>query len=134
MNRLLRMLAIATAVAGLLTSNPVAAQILPPLKKAARVKIIKAPELEISTDFLTIVRWTTNNPGGSDVHNGIVHYGTDPKDLSQIAKSPLQVEPRPSIHGFPGAHRGSHAADDVLLPSRLGGEQRHERSGEEQSP
>jgi len=91
MNRLLRMLAIATAVASLLTSNPGAAQVLPPLKKAARVKIIKAPQLEIATDHLTIIRWTTNNPGGSDVHNGIVHYGTDPKDLSQIAKSPLRL-------------------------------------------
>ena len=72
MNGLLRTLAIATAVASLLTSNPGAAQILPPLKKAARVKIIKAPELEFSTDHLTIIRWTTNNPGGSDVHYGIV--------------------------------------------------------------
>jgi hypothetical protein len=91
MNRLLRTLAIATAVASLLTSNPGAAQILPPLKKAARVKIIKAPELEISTDHLTIIRWTTNNPGGSDVHYGIVHYGTDRKNLCQTAKSPLRL-------------------------------------------
>ncbi len=91
MNGLLRTLAIATAVASLLTSNLGAAQVLPPLKKAARVKIIKAPELEISTDHLTIIRWTTNNPGGSDVHYGIVHYGTDPKDLSQTAKSPLRL-------------------------------------------
>jgi phosphodiesterase/alkaline phosphatase D-like protein len=42
-------------------------------------------------DHLTIIRWTTNNPGGSDVHYGIVHYGTDPKDLSQTAKSSLRV-------------------------------------------
>jgi hypothetical protein len=91
MNGLLRTLAIATAVASLLTSNPGAAQILPPLKKAARVKIMKAPELEISTDHLTIIRWTTNNPGGSDVHYGIVHYGTDRKNLCQTAKSPLRL-------------------------------------------
>ncbi len=96
MNRLLRMLAIATAVASLLTSNPGAAQVLPPLKKAARVKIIKAPQLEIATDHLTIIRWTTNNPGGSDVHYAVVQYGTDPKNLCQIAKSPLRLN-----HGHP---------------------------------
>jgi hypothetical protein len=91
MIRVLRILAIATAVASLFTSNQGAAQILPPLKKAARVKILKAPELEISVDHLTITRWTTTNPGGSDVHYGIVHYGTDRKDLSQTAKSPLRL-------------------------------------------
>jgi phosphodiesterase/alkaline phosphatase D-like protein len=40
---------------------------------------------------LTIIRWTTNNPGGSDVHYGIVHYGTDPQDLSQTAKNPIRL-------------------------------------------
>src|SRR5204863_7915476 len=30
-------------------------------------------------------------PGGSDVHYGIVHYGTDPKDLSQTAKNPIRL-------------------------------------------
>jgi len=91
MIRLFRTLAIATAVASFFTSNHAAAQLLPPLKKAARVKIIKAPELEIAVDHLTIIRWTTTNPGGSDVHYGIVHYGMDPKDLSQTAKSPLRL-------------------------------------------
>jgi hypothetical protein len=37
--------------------------------------------------------WTTNNPGGSPVHYGIVHYGTDPKNLSQTAKSPIRLNP-----------------------------------------
>jgi hypothetical protein len=97
MNRLLRTLAI-TTVASLLFSNQTAAQILPPLKKAERVKITKAPELELATDHLTIIRWTTNNPGGTDEHYGIVHYGTDSKDLSQIAKSPIILN-----HGHPYA-------------------------------
>jgi phosphodiesterase/alkaline phosphatase D-like protein len=91
MNRLLLILAITITVGSLLTSNPAAAQILPPAKKAERVEITKGPELELATDHLTIVRWTTNNPGGSDVHYGIVYYGTDPKDLSQTAKSSLRV-------------------------------------------
>ena len=91
MNRLLLTLAITTTVGGLLSSNPSAAQILPPAKRAERVEITKGPELELATDRLTIIRWTTNNPGGSDVHYGIVHYGTDPKDLSQTAKSPIRL-------------------------------------------
>ena len=53
--------------------------------------IVKGPELELATERLTIIRWTTNNPGGSDVHYGIVRYGTDPKDLSQTAKSPIRL-------------------------------------------
>jgi hypothetical protein len=91
MNRLLPRLAIAIAIASLLSSNPGTAQILPPLKRAPRVVIIKGPEVELSFEHLTIIRWTSNNPGGTDVHFGVVHYGTDPKDLSQTAKSPRRL-------------------------------------------
>jgi hypothetical protein len=61
------------------------------MKRAERVEITKGPELELATDHLTIIRWTTNNPGGSDVHYGIVRYGTDPEDLSQTAKNPIRL-------------------------------------------
>jgi phosphodiesterase/alkaline phosphatase D-like protein len=91
MNRLLLTVAITTAVGSLLASNPAAAQVLPPAKKAARVEITKGPELELATDHLSIIRWTTNNPGGSDVHYGVVHYGTHLRDLSQTAKSPRRL-------------------------------------------
>jgi hypothetical protein len=91
MNALLLILAITTTVGSLLSSNPAAAQLLPPAKKAERVEITKGPELESATNRLTIIRWMTNNPGGSDVHYGIVHYGTDPKDLSQTAKNPIRL-------------------------------------------
>jgi phosphodiesterase/alkaline phosphatase D-like protein len=91
MNRLLLTLAIATTVGILLSSTPAPAQLLPPAKKAERVEITKGPELELATDHLTIIRWTVNNPGGSDVHYGIVRYGTDPKDLSQTAKNPIRL-------------------------------------------
>jgi hypothetical protein len=64
MNRLLLALAIMITVGGLLSSNPGAAQVLPPAKRAERVEITKGPELELATDQLTIIRWTTNNPGG----------------------------------------------------------------------
>jgi phosphodiesterase/alkaline phosphatase D-like protein len=84
-------LAITTAVGSQLCAAPVAAQILPPAKRAEHVEITKGPELESAANHLTIIRWTTNNPGGSDVHYGIVHYGTDPQDLSQTAKNPIRL-------------------------------------------
>ena len=91
MNRLLLTLAIMTMIGSLLYSNPAAAQVPPPAKRAERVEITKAPEIELATDHLIIIRWTTNNPGGSDVHYGIVHYGIDPQDLSQTAKNPIRL-------------------------------------------
>jgi hypothetical protein len=93
MNTLLLKLAITTAVTGLLTSNPMPAQVSPTTPKAARVKITKGPEIAMATEFLTIIKWTTNNPGGSPEHYGVVHYGTDPKNLSQTAKSPIRLNP-----------------------------------------
>jgi phosphodiesterase/alkaline phosphatase D-like protein len=84
-------LAITATVGSLLFSNATVAQILPPAKKAARVTIARGPVLELASDYLTIIRWITTNPGGSDVHFGVVHYGTDPKDLSQTAKSEIRV-------------------------------------------
>ena len=81
-----------TAVAGSFAlPKPAAAQLLPPNKKAAPVKIIQGPEPERADNYLTIIRWTSNNPGGTDRHLGVVHYGTDPKNLNQVAKSPIQL-------------------------------------------
>src|SRR5437879_3086242 len=93
MNKLLLKLAITAAAGSLLSSNPMAAQVSPTTPKAARVRITQGPEVEISKEFLTIIRWTTNNPGGSPEHHGIVRYGTDPKNLSQTAKSPIRLNP-----------------------------------------
>jgi phosphodiesterase/alkaline phosphatase D-like protein len=91
MRRLLLKLAITITVGSLLASSPTVAQILPPTKKAARVEITKGPEIELAIDNLTIIRWTTNNPGGLNDHFGVVYYGTDPKVLSQTAKSPIRL-------------------------------------------
>ena len=91
MKGLVLSLAITATVGSLLCSNPTAAQILPPAKKAERVEITKGPEVELSKSHLTIIRWTTSNPGGSDVHYGVVHYGTNPKELGQMAKNPLTL-------------------------------------------
>jgi len=84
-------LAITAAAGSLLFSNPIVAQILPPQKKAEQVEITKVPELELAHDDLAIVRWTTTNPRGEDEHYGVVHYGTDPEDLSQTAKGHIRL-------------------------------------------
>jgi hypothetical protein len=84
-------LVIAGTVGTVLVSNTATAQIVPPTKKAAHVEIVKGPEIESAADFLTIIRWVTNNPGGGNDHLGVVHYGTNPKDLNQTAKSPIRL-------------------------------------------
>jgi hypothetical protein len=99
MNRL--QVRLAAAAGSLLFSNLIAAQvgpyapkgILPPAPATMHVRITQGPELELadSSDNSAIVRWTSNNPGGSDEHFGVVHYGTNPKELNQTAKSHIRL-------------------------------------------
>src|SRR6266851_2794508 len=100
MNRLQVKLATTAAAASLLFSNLIAAQVgpyspkqLPPLLPTAHVRIMHGPELEQANvhDNSAIIRWTTNNPGGTDDHDGIVHYGTNPKELTETAKTPNRL-------------------------------------------
>jgi purple acid phosphatase-like protein len=93
MNKLLLKLAIMTAAGWLLSSNAMLAQVSPTTPKTARIRITQGPEIEMAKEYLTIIRWTTNNPGGSPVHYGVVHYGLDPKNLSETAKSPIRLNP-----------------------------------------
>ena len=58
---------------------------------AVHVQLIEEPEIESATEYLTIVRWKIDNPGGSPVHFGIVHYGVDPNRLTDTAESPLRL-------------------------------------------
>jgi len=51
------------------------------------VQIMQEPTLETTTDTSAIVRWTTNNVAGTTVRYGVVHFGVDPRDLRQVAKS-----------------------------------------------
>jgi hypothetical protein len=56
------------------------------------------PELESATATSAIIRWTTINPGGTTLHYGVVHYGTDAKNLTQVAQSPNRRNPsRPDM-------------------------------------
>jgi hypothetical protein len=100
MTKLQFQLTIAITLAGLLYVNPTIAQnytpyqpsrILPPAKQLGHVEIIQSPALEFARDDLAIIRWTINNPGGSDDHFAVIHYGTDPTNLSLTAKSHIRL-------------------------------------------
>jgi hypothetical protein len=93
MNKLLLKLTTIGAIGFLLYSHPMPAQVSPTTQKSARVRIISGPEIELAKEHLTIIRWTTDTPGGSHVHYGVVHYGLDPKNLSETAKSPIRLNP-----------------------------------------
>jgi phosphodiesterase/alkaline phosphatase D-like protein len=85
------MVAITILTGSLLLSTPTSAQFIPSARRAAHVKIIKGPELESSRENTAIITWTSSNPGGSPEHFGVVHYGTDPKNLSETAKSHIRL-------------------------------------------
>ena len=67
-------------------SGSLLAQESPITPRAARVQISEGPEVPLVGGYLTVIRWTVNNPAGLPVHYGVVHYGTDPKNLNQTAK------------------------------------------------
>ena len=92
MNSLFWRIAIMVIVGSLLYSAPGLSQVSPTTEKSARVRITQGTEIE-RNDFFVIVRWTSNNPGGPPEHYGVVHYGTNPKELSQTAKSPIRLNP-----------------------------------------
>jgi hypothetical protein len=89
---------LALSIMGL--SGSLLAQVSPSTPKATRVKIRQGPEIELSREYLTIITWTVNNPGGSPEHYGVVHYGSNPKDLSQTAQNPIRLNPSHSSIAF----------------------------------
>lgn len=91
MKRLFLTAAIMVWTGSLLLASATSGQFTPSAKKAGRVRIIKGPELESSRESTTIIRWTSNNPGGSPEHFAVVHYGTDPKHLGQTARSHIRL-------------------------------------------
>jgi hypothetical protein len=100
MDKLFLKVAMILMIGSLLYSIPVAAQESPTTKKAERVHITQGPDLERIDPDLAIIRWTSNNPGGAPQHYGVVHYGTDPKTLSQTAKNPIRLNPGHSYTVF----------------------------------
>ncbi len=100
MTKLLLLLATTAAAGSLLFANGVTAQTTAPAMKVARVQITQGPELESTKDNWAIITWRSNNPGGSDEHYGVVHYGTSPTELSQTAKSHIRLNPNHSYTVF----------------------------------
>jgi Purple acid Phosphatase, N-terminal domain len=84
-------LAITAAAGSPLSCNRGLAQLLPPAPKAASVTITQGSTLELAHDGEAIIRWTTNNPSGSDAHYGIIKYDTSPNNLDQTANSPIRL-------------------------------------------
>jgi len=74
-------------------SGSLLAQESPITPRAERVQISEGPEIPLVGGYLTVIRWTVNNPGGLPVHYGVVHYGTDPKNLNQTVKNPIRSNP-----------------------------------------
>jgi Purple acid Phosphatase, N-terminal domain len=107
---------------------------LPPINQAAHVYITQGPALELANSNSAIIRWTSNNPGGSDEHFGIVTYGTDPKNLSETAKSHIRLnrnhpytefrvrvdglQPRTTYYYTVDSMEGNGARDGVKSPVR----------------
>ena len=94
MNRALLVLSIT------ILSGSLFAQESPITPRAGRVQISEGPEVPLVGGYLTVIRWTINNPGGLPVHYGVVHYGSDPKNLSQTAKNPIRLNPNHSSTVF----------------------------------
>jgi phosphodiesterase/alkaline phosphatase D-like protein len=137
---ILRVLALAAAIT--LCSTSIAAQTNPytanaelsPANKAARVHITQGPALELANGNSAIIRWTSNNPGGTDEHFGVVIYGTNPKNLNQIAKSHIRLnrnhlytvfrvrvdglQPRTTYYYTVDSMEGDGARDGVKSPIR----------------
>ena len=81
-------------------SGTLLAQESPITPRAERVQISEGPEVPLVGGYLTVIRWTVSNPGGLPVHYGVVHYGRDPKNLSQTAKNPIRLNPNHSSTVF----------------------------------
>jgi hypothetical protein len=92
LNRLFPSVCILVAAAGLLLSNRSVAQNTSPGRRMP-AKIIDGPAIESLNGSLAIIRWTSSNPGGTEEHFGVVHYGTNPAHLTQFAKSHIRLNP-----------------------------------------
>lgn len=101
----------------------------PPAKKVPTVKITEGPSLELYGHNEAIIRWTSDNPGGTAEHWGFVTYGTDPQHLNQTAKGHIRlnrshtytvfrvrvtdVKPRTTYYYTIGSMSGDGSKDNV---------------------
>src|ERR1700761_339883 len=81
------------AVSITILSGSLLAQESPITPRTERVQITEGPEVPLVGGYLTVIRWTVNNPGGLPVHYGVVHYGRGPNQLSENAKNSIRLNP-----------------------------------------
>jgi hypothetical protein len=75
----------------IVSSNNARPQILPPIKLAEHVTIIKGPAVESVVPNTAVLQWTSTTPGGDDEYYAVAHYGTDPRHLNETAKSAIRL-------------------------------------------
>jgi hypothetical protein len=68
-----------------------------------------------------VIRRTIDNPGGSRVHYGIVHYGTHLNDQVDMAELPVRLNPSYSNTVFRVRIDGLKHGDKLLLQGRFNG-------------
>ena len=93
MRRFIFALALVAGFACLTLSHSPAQSAIAATQIHTAVQITAGPELETANETMAIIRWTTTNPGGTDLHFGIVRYGSDAVNLSRVAKSPNRRNP-----------------------------------------
>jgi len=76
-----------------------AAQVSPTTEKAGEVRITQGPEIERGPRFCDY-QVDHQQPRRLPEHYGVVHYGTNPANLDQTAKSPIRLNPAHSYTVF----------------------------------
>jgi Purple acid Phosphatase, N-terminal domain len=94
------------AIATITVTNAIYAQpilqaaIPPPSPMHRPVRILEQPSIESMENYMAIITWKSSNPGGTQEHFGVVHYGSDPNHLTETAKSPIRLNPTHSYTVF----------------------------------
>jgi hypothetical protein len=89
--------AISAVVLGLLCVQP---RLACALQDSTPAQVTAIPTVESISDTLAFISWTTQNPGGTILHNAVVRYGKDPNHLDLTAESPTRINPSHSQMTF----------------------------------
>jgi hypothetical protein len=94
-NKVLLKLSLAATIGGLLGASPTFAQNAQnanaPAPKNPNVQILEKPMLEMALEDMAILRWMTDNPGGSPAQFAVADCGTDPNALNHEWKSHIRL-------------------------------------------
>lgn len=89
-NRSRRTIGINAIIVGLLFAQP---RLACAFQGSSPVQVNASPMVESISDTLAFISWTTQNPGGTILHNAVVRYGKDPNRLDLTAESPTRINP-----------------------------------------